>query len=709
MRALTRDAFSELRPRLPARPATGLPPRLAQRLGVAAPLFVGGLLAFAEGSTGALAAATVVALSVAALALPHVVARATGRRLAVPGAQGPLGVLGAGLAVATALTGPVSPVAPLLLAVAVAQGALLPLRRLGVAGAALALALAGALHSSGAGLGAVASAVLVSLGFALLGRALFFGTLRAVQVREAARVDGELLRLYDDARLFRLVGRADDDDGGRRRLVARTLAARDGCYRLLRLSMRALQPDAAALYLLDASGKQLVLKEQIAEVEPEPRARLEARVGAPGLALKKGQPIRLVDARDGAEDGVAVQAHRRGAKSALAVPLRDGAAVRGVLVFDRARPELFSEEHETLALALAEELMALLRTERILDELDHERRSIGRIFEAARAFGGVVRPEDAVATALRTARDLAPSASVALVELGAAAHGETPSVHVVAAEGEEAAALAVGATFPLDGESWLGRALTQRTALPHVALAQAGSGRGLYASDDEGAALFGDLRVIPLFSQGEPVGALVVAVPAGERLRAPVVDALLVAADLAGVALGGARLFVAVERQATTDGLTGLVNRRTLDQKLVEALARAQRTRAPLAVVLADIDHFKSVNDTYGHGTGDLVLKAVAGAVAGAARTTDVVARYGGEELCLVLEATDAEGAARLAERMRLAIRALRFDTDKGPLNVSASFGVGMFEVGDDPHALLERADQKLYQAKARGRDRVIA
>ena len=709
MRALTRDAFSELRPRLPARPATGLPPRLAQRLGVAAPLAVGGLLAFAEGSTGALAAATVVALSVAALALPHVVARATGRRLAVPGAQGPLGVLGAGLAVATALTGPVSPVAPLLLAVAVAQGALLPLRRLGVAGAALALALAGALHSSGAGLGAVASAVLVSLGFALLGRALFFGTLRAVQVREAARVDGELLRLYDDARLFRLVGRADDDDGGRRRLVARTLAARDGCYRLLRLSMRALQPDAAALYLLDASGKQLVLKEQIAEVEPEPRARLAARVGAPGLALKKGQPIRLVDARDGAEDGVAVQAHRRGAKSALAVPLRDGAAVRGVLVFDRARPELFSEEHETLALALAEELMALLRTERILDELDHERRSIGRIFEAARAFGGVVRPEDAVATALRTARDLAPSASVALVELGAAAHGETPSVHVVAAEGEEAAALAVGATFPLDGESWLGRALTQRTALPHVALAQAGSGRGLYASDDEGAALFGDLRVIPLFSQGEPVGALMVAVPAGERLRAPVVDALLVAADLAGVALGGARLFVAVERQATTDGLTGLVNRRTLDQKLVEALARAQRTRAPLAVVLADIDHFKSVNDTYGHGTGDLVLKAVAGAVAGAARTTDVVARYGGEELCLVLEATDAEGAARLAERMRLAIRALRFDTDKGPLNVSASFGVGMFEVGDDPHALLERADQKLYQAKARGRDRVIA
>jgi diguanylate cyclase (GGDEF)-like protein len=146
-----------------------------------------------------------------------------------------------------------------------------------------------------------------------------------------------------------------------------------------------------------------------------------------------------------------------------------------------------------------------------------------------------------------------------------------------------------------------------------------------------------------------------------------------------------------------------------MDVKLAEAMARAQRSGAALAVVLADIDHFKSVNDTYGHGTGDTVLQAVAAAVQGAARTTDVVARYGGEELCMILEATDAEGAARLAERMRLAIKALRFDTAKGPLSVTTSFGVGVWRAGDDAHALLERADAHLYQAKTRGRDRVVA
>ena len=705
MKTLARDAFTELRPRLPVREAAALPPRLALRLGVATPVAVGALLAFARDTAGALAAATVVGFAAGAFAVPHVLARLAARRLPPPSAAGPLGVMGAGLAVACALTGPASPVAPLVLAVAVAIGALLPLRRLATAAPALALALAGAARFADGGAGGIAGAALTVLGFALLGRALFFGTLRAVQVREAARIDGELLRLYDDARLFRLVGRDDDDDdGGTRRLAARTLAARDGCYRMLRLAARALAPDATALYLLDAGGKQLVLKEQIADVDPEPRARLDARVGAPGLVLKKGQAVRLIDD----DDGAAVQAHRRGAKSVLAVPLREGGLVRGVLVLDRARAELFSEEHETLALALAEELVALLRTERILDELDGERRHIARIFQAARALGGVVRPEEVVDTALRAARDLAPSASVALVEAVAGA-GATATLRVTRAEGPLAERLAPAASFPLDGESWLGRALVQRAALPHVALASAGATRGLYAADDDGAAAFGDLRVVPLFAQGEPIGALVVAVPPGERLRVPVVDALLVAADLAGLALGGARLFVAVERQATTDGLTGLVNRRTLDQRLAEAVARVQRSKAPLAVVLADIDHFKSVNDTYGHGAGDEVLKAVAGALAGQARATDVVARYGGEELCLVLEGTDAEGAARLAERMRVAIKALRFDTDKGPLSVTTSFGVGLWQPGDDGHAVVARADQRLYQAKGRGRDRVVA
>ena len=196
--------------------------------------------------------------------------------------------------------------------------------------------------------------------------------------------------------------------------------------------------------------------------------------------------------------------------------------------------------------------------------------------------------------------------------------------------------------------------------------------------------------------------------PPGERLKPAVIDGLLVVADLAGVAIGGARLFETVQKQATTDGLTGLVNRRTLDARLGEAIARARRLQTPLCVVLGDIDHFKSVNDTYGHGTGDEVLKAVARALAVTARTSDVVARYGGEEFCMVLEGTDAAGAAQLAERMRLAIKVLGFETAKGPLSVTSSFGVALLGDDDDARTVLERADAGLYRAKQQGRDRVV-
>jgi two-component system cell cycle response regulator len=276
--------------------------------------------------------------------------------------------------------------------------------------------------------------------------------------------------------------------------------------------------------------------------------------------------------------------------------------------------------------------------------------------------------------------------------------------------GPDAAALACDEAIALDDGAWVGRAILQRTALPHVALEDADRSleRGLYTTADGRARGVGDLRAIPLFAHGECVAVLVVITPKGERLKADVVDGLLAAADLAGIAIGGARLFETVEKQATTDGLTGLLNRRTLDAKLTEAVVRAGRLQTPLCTVLVDVDHFKSVNDTYGHSSGDDVLRGIAKALAQTARTSDVVARYGGEELCIVLEGCDAAGALMLAERMRLAVKALRFETEKGPLSVTASFGVGEWRGGDDARAILERSDAGLYKAKQSGRDRVV-
>ncbi len=162
-----------------------------------------------------------------------------------------------------------------------------------------------------------------------------------------------------------------------------------------------------------------------------------------------------------------------------------------------------------------------------------------------------------------------------------------------------------------------------------------------------------------------------------------------------------------LEREAITDALTGLYNRRWLDQRLPRLVARHVRAERPLSLLMLDIDHFKRFNDEFGHATGDLVLSTVARVVSAQVRPTDLAVRYGGEEIVVVLPETPLEGGRVAAERLRRTIAAARPQELERAITVS--IGVATLMHGEDGLALLERADQKLYEAKARGRDRVEA
>jgi len=160
---------------------------------------------------------------------------------------------------------------------------------------------------------------------------------------------------------------------------------------------------------------------------------------------------------------------------------------------------------------------------------------------------------------------------------------------------------------------------------------------------------------------------------------------------------------------ATTDGLTGLLNHRTFQLRMDEALAAARRYGRKCSLILTDIDHFKSVNDTWGHPTGDLVLKGVAKILKDKARDTDIVARYGGEEFAIVMPETDQKGAQAIAERIREAVSGETFQTEMGPLKVTLSLGIATFaDDAKDKHGLVELADQCLYFAKRNGRNQVV-
>jgi diguanylate cyclase (GGDEF)-like protein len=165
-----------------------------------------------------------------------------------------------------------------------------------------------------------------------------------------------------------------------------------------------------------------------------------------------------------------------------------------------------------------------------------------------------------------------------------------------------------------------------------------------------------------------------------------------------------------LEIQATSDPLTGLANRRAFEAALNRDLSRADRERTWLSVVAVDVDHFKKVNDTYGHAVGDLVLAAVGKALKATLRGGDLPARIGGEEFVAILPNTDQDGAVTTAERLRKIVAEQRVPVPGGMLGVTASFGVSALNgpgCGGSGKQLQERADAALYAAKRNGRNRV--
>jgi two-component system cell cycle response regulator len=175
------------------------------------------------------------------------------------------------------------------------------------------------------------------------------------------------------------------------------------------------------------------------------------------------------------------------------------------------------------------------------------------------------------------------------------------------------------------------------------------------------------------------------------------------------MALENARLHRIVKDQAHVDGLTGLANRRHSEEALTSELSRSSRFGGPLSVVMTDLDNFKAVNDEHGHPVGDTVLRRFARLLDGSVREVDLAARWGGEEFLLILPGTDADGAARLAERIRARLEETTLLTPEGvPIVATASFGVASAgEDGVSAERLVAAADAALYAAKRAGKNRV--
>jgi diguanylate cyclase (GGDEF)-like protein len=214
---------------------------------------------------------------------------------------------------------------------------------------------------------------------------------------------------------------------------------------------------------------------------------------------------------------------------------------------------------------------------------------------------------------------------------------------------------------------------------------------------------------VPLVTQGELLGVLSVGTdPNLRKFDENDINLIEVFAQQAAVAIQNAKLFSEVQRLAITDSLTGLHNRGAFFDRSRQEFSRSERYHDPLSLIMLDVDHFKRINDRFGHAAGDKALQVIAGLCLGTTRVADLSGRYGGEEFVILLPETDIEGAEKTARRLCEEIRGAAIQSERGEIRVTVSVGVAQVtpEV-NDLDELLDFADQAMYRAKQGGRDRV--
>ena len=519
----------------------------------------------------------------------------------------------------------------------------------------------------------------------------------------AERAEDRLLRL--NAGLKQL-GAADDDaddddvsplseDGQRVGRAEQLQRLESHLEPLLQLVTKATDARRAVL-LQVAEGKGTFWVRLAAEGEVEPR-QFDVRGTFLAEVLRTEEPV-LLDSGNASYrlpwwlDSVAVE-------SVLAIPIRIWDEPPWILVLENDQSGHFDSERREMALAVAaqmSEAQALFRRQakHYVEELE-----LKGLLRASEKLSGSSRLVELLRHVVDYAREVGrfDTCSVCLMADGNA------EFSVVVAEGHRKELL--GKTFPLESPTWAGWVLRAREE-PLAIRMERRSGMPILDPKERPTTGAGFLAV-PLRAHKRVCGALFLT-REGETFTARELRLLRIYCNQAAVAIENAIVYERVENLAATDSLTGLFNRRYFEGALRRELARADRGNSALALLLLDIDHFKSFNDTYGHAMGDLVLKKVATTLGRCLRQADVLARFGGEEFVVLLPQVSAAGALDSAERIRASLEDSGIHPGGPRKSVTVSVGMAMFpEHADSADSLLEAADKALYRAKDTGRNRV--
>jgi len=430
------------------------------------------------------------------------------------------------------------------------------------------------------------------------------------------------------------------------------------------------------------------------------------------ISLKEGRLTALKATRDivsiryaaGTQQTLPIYMRKVTVSAVLAVPVTAGGQLAGAFVMDKEGPDPFFLPDNVIARKLADMAEDALKTERRLKSAVLVSEHLRQMIDAAAQFGAARTFEQVYEIVVRYAVSLAPFSAAVL------AHRISPSgteYEIVGVNRKQTTTL-LGKHFdPRD--TLCGLASRSKCCLPPNYTFERrmpqpfGASVGLELEDGETCAL------IPLIVKGESVGFLLLA-EARKKVVKDDMGPVMLFAEYCAVSLLNAEANKELERMAISDPLTGIPNHRAFSARLLEASQRSDRSQKPMSLLFLDIDHFKSVNDQFGHTVGDVVLRAVANCLTKTMRKVDFAARNGGEEFVCILEETDPAGAMIMAERLRLKIAEMRFDEMGKGRSVTVSIGISTYPKDTKSvEELVALADSALYRSKNDGRNRCTA
>ncbi len=546
---------------------------------------------------------------------------------------------------------------------------------------------------------------------------LLFGFLYALFLRTEISQGRRRLRTEIDARLSEISAEATDfrltsglslesrdlspEELLRRRTVGSVQAIHDSLYNVLEVAERALKPFTVALLWLDSSDRHMRVKELRSQSDAIVEKPIAAGEGLLGAITKRGEPLLLTNLKPG-HSGLVYYSKSEPITDFVGVPVLEGKNLRGVLIADRKEGVAFDDSDVAVMCTIAEEITRAVQVERIFSEMDREKYQKERFYQASRDFNTARTIDQVAEVAIKAARRVANSELAAV----AVATEEEGILYIKAAEWEGHPEIKKLLGVKFHAESGLvGAAIKAKHPLPHGTVRA--SSQPVFAPDLD--VNVEAVKVLPLWWKDRGVGALVLGSAHASFLTADLLDMLRVIADHAAIAIANAQMNERVERMATTDGLSGLINHRHFQHLFDGVMLRAERYTRQVSLILTDIDHFKSVNDTYGHPVGDVVLKRISAIIAESARRTDIAARYGGEEFAVLMEETGSRGALQIAERIRQSVEAEVFRCEHGTFRCTLSLGIATFPAdGPNKAKITECADQALYKAKSSGRNQTV-